>query len=367
MTSGTGPFAIRRLDRRHNAEMQATLAASPIDSGGLSIIFDRRPDIFTAAELKYDPAVYAGFFAGDRLTGFALLGIHRAYVQGSVQPVMHLTDVYLSPDVRSRGQLKKLVPFFFGPDGCAPDLGYAVVMHGNRRAESLVGRLSSMPMAPQSRVIGDLLVRNILLTTRRAEKTRVQVRAARTDDIDAIVALLQVEHRGRLFGLAVDRETFVADLSRRPDFGIESYYVTEQNGRVTGVAAAWDTNSFKQNRVVRYSRGMRLVRGVNNLFAPLGGWAKLPAPGENFRDAFITDWAVEERNPHLLAALLDRIYGEYRRRGYNTLIIGLAAEDPLVKAVDGFPGLTVSSSIVLITRDSREVKTHLPFIDVALL
>ena len=369
----TRRLEVRQLDRRHNAEMLAILEASPIDSGGLSITFDRRPDIFTAAELKYDPAVYAGLFCDDRLAGFALLGIHPALVGGAARPVMHLTDLYLAPGIRGGGHCARFLPFFLGEHGRGTDLGYAVVMRGNRPAEALMDRdFSGFPMAPCRRFIGDLDVRNILLTTRRPETTGVPVREARMEDVEQIVALLQVEHEDRLFGLVVDRDTFVANLSKRPGFGIESYRVTEEQGRVTGVAAAWDTNSFKQNRVVRYSLRMRLVRGVTNLLAPLAGWGRLPAPGGSLRDAFITDWAVKERNPRLLAALLDRIYTEYRHRGYNSLIFGSAADDPLLEATRGFSFLSVLSRIALLATNARRLeesslKRRLPFIDVALL
>ena len=287
--------------------------------------------------------------------------------------MLHLTDLYLTPGMRGGGHCARFLPFFFGEHGRGADLGYAVVMRGNRPAEALMDRdYSGFPMAPHRRFIGDLDVRNILLTTRRPETTGVHVREARMEDVEQMVALLRAEHADRLFGLVVDRDTFVANLSKRPGFGIESYRVTEEQGRVTGVAAAWDTNSFKQNRVVRYRLRMRLVRGVTNLLAPLAGWSKLPAPGGSFRDAFITDWAVKERNPRLLAALLDRIYTEYRHRGYNSLIFGSAADDPLLEATRGFSFLSVFSRIALIATDAgrlkkSSLKTRLPFIDVALL
>lgn len=374
MTDAPAPtFQVRRLDRQHNAQMLEILRESPINSGGLSIVFDRQPDIFAPAELKYEPAVYAGLFEGDRLTGFGLLGLHPANVDGAVQTVMHLTDVYLRPEARRHGHLQRAVPFLFGPGGFGVELGYAIIMRGNKPAEAQVGgRFLGVPMAPLSRFVGELEVRNILLTTRRREDSGVPVRPARPEDIEQLVALLQAEHRDRLFGLMVDRASFVANLTRRPAFGLENYWVTEENGRITGMAAGWDTNSFKQNRVVRYTAQMKAVRALTNLFAPLGGWARLPAPGDILRDVFVTDWAVKDRSPRLLAALLDRLYAEYRSRGYNSLIIGSAAEDPALAATRAFSTVPVRSRIALLTTHPRRLEegglnTHLPFIDVALL
>src|ERR1019366_541578 len=75
-----------RLDRRHNRAMLDILRQSPIEAGGLAICFDRQPDIFAMCDLKYDPAVWSGFFEGDTLAGIVVAGDHQGYVNGLVNP-----------------------------------------------------------------------------------------------------------------------------------------------------------------------------------------------------------------------------------------------------------------------------------------
>lgn len=361
------------LDSRHNEAMLDILHQSPIETGGLSICFDRLPNIFAMADLKYNPAVWGGFFDDGKLEGFAMVGHHNAYVNGSVTRVMHITDCYIKPQSRGRGYLKAAIPFFFS-EGCrGASLGYAVIMRGNRAAEAQVGdRFAAEPWSVRSRIAGALVVKNILITFARKKRPLLPVRAARVEDIDDIVALLRAEHSHRLFGLVVDRDQFATQLKQRPGLSIDDYYVVERDGKLAGVCAAWDTCAFKQNRVIRYGLGLKVVRAANILTAPIGGFPKLPAPGNVFRDVFATDWAVRDRSVEVMQALLEHIYSEYKGRHYHSLIFGSCEGDPMLEATHGFRTTSTVSHVVLFPLEEKwhqdgAIDTRLPYIDLALL
>jgi hypothetical protein len=361
---------IRPLDRRNNSAMLEILQQSPIETGGLSICFDRQPDIFAMADLKYAPAVWRGFFEGDTLAGFGMVGYHSAYVNGSITPVMHITDCYIRRDSRGRGYLKSALDYFLDEGADRAQVGYAVVMKGNRAAEAQIGdRFAESPCGLKSRIIGDLIARTIVLAYPRRASAHLTVRRARLDDIDDVVSLQQAEHLQRLFGLVIDREEFAAQLAGRPGLSIDDYYVVERAGKLEGVCAAWDTSAFKQNRVVRYGFGLNLVRAASVLTAKIGGLPTLPRPGEAFRDVFLTDWAVRNRSEEVMHALIEHIYSEYRDRRYHTMIFGSCAQDPLLRAARRFPGTDLVSHIALMSLDVNglEYDARLPFIDLALL
>jgi hypothetical protein len=361
---------IRPLDRRNNPAMLEILRQSPIETGGLSICFDRQPDIFAMADLKYAPAAWRGFFESDTLAGFGMVGYHAAYVNGSVTPVMHITDCYIRPGSRGRGYLKSALEYFLDEGAGRAQIGYAVVMKRNRAAEAQIGdRFAGTPCGLKSRIIGDLVARTIVLAYPRRTSTHFKVRRARLDDIDDVVSLLKGEHQPRLFGLVVDRDEFVAQLKRRPSLSIDDYYVVERAGKLEGVCAAWDTSAFKQNRVVRYGLGLNLVRAASVLTARIGGFPTLPRPGEAFRDVFLTDWAARDRSEEVMYALIEHIYHEYRDRSYHTMIFGSCARDPVLRAARRFPGSDLVSHIALMSLGGNglEYDARLPFIDLALL
>jgi hypothetical protein len=360
----------RPLDRRDNSAMLEILRQSPIEAGGFSICFDRQPHIFAMSDLKYDPAAWTGFFEGDSLAGYGLVGYHSAYVNAEIAPVMHITDCYIRPSSRGRGHLRSALEYFFNEDVDRPQIGYAVVMKGNRAAESQLGdRFAGTTSGLRSKVVGDLVAKSILLAYPRRTSSHIAVRRARLDDIPDIVALLQVEHRQRFLGLVTDCDAFVAQLNKRPGLSIDDYYVIERAGRLDGVCAAWDTGAFKQNRVVHYGFWLNLVRLASKATAKVGGLPSLPRPGEVFRDVFLTDWAVRDRSEEVLHALIEHLYREYRSRKYHTMILGSCAEDPMLRAAHGFPATNLVSNIALFSLHNQwpEYDVRLPFIDLALL
>ncbi len=240
---------VQGVDRRHNPAMLAILGRSPVETGGLTLCFDRQPDIFTMTDLKYDPPVWRGLFESGTLVGFGVVGYHKAYVNGSAQPVFHITDCYVEPEFRGRGYLTAAVPYFLEEAADRTSLGYTVVLKGNRN-ETLTkqDRFSATPCGLRSRTIGELTVQSLFLLPRR-KRSHLPVRRARMDDIDDIVSLLRAEHLPRLFGLVVGPDQFAAQLRQRPGLSIDDYFVVEKAGKLLGVCAAWDTGSFKQERV----------------------------------------------------------------------------------------------------------------------
>ena len=79
----------------------------------------------------------------------------------------------------------------------------------------------------------------------------------------------------------------------------------------------------------------------------------LPAPGDHFRDVTITDYAVRERDPWIMNALLRAVYTEYRHRRYHFMAWGSSAGDPLLAAAKGFMCQRVFSNIVFFATDDR--------------
>ncbi|MFN0106296.1 MAG: GNAT family N-acetyltransferase [Bryobacteraceae bacterium] len=362
---------IRPLDRSYNSPMLEILRRSPVEIGGLTMCFDRQPDMFAMADLKYDPPAWNGVFEDGKLMGFGLVGYHRGFVNGEVQQVMHLTDCYFHPEARGRGYLTSALPKFF--EGGTASLGYAVKMEGNRGSKvHLRRKFVKTRSGITTRYFGELTAQTVLLFLPRRKRSHFPVRRARMDDIDDIVSLLRDEHKPRLFGLAVDRDRFVARLNRRPGLSIDDYYVVEHGGKLAGVCAAWDTSAFKQDRVLEYGFWLKLVRLTTGLASLAGGFPGLPAPGEPFRNVFLTDWAVRDRSIDILRALIEHTYCEYRRRGYFSLVFGSCSEDPLLEATHGYWVDRLRFGIALIALNRKwfgegALDTRLPFIDVAML
>jgi GNAT superfamily N-acetyltransferase len=367
-------YHIEPIDERYNKEMLEILRSSPITTSDITMYFDRQPSIFKLAKIKYRPHYYFGFFLLEKLKGFGMIGYHDAMVNGVPETVFHLKDFYVTADARGKGFGYRTAERLFSETHDQSTFGYAVVMAGNKAPLHYVGnRKSSYPYIPYSRIINQLDVRNILLILPVKKETSYHVRPALPDDVPAMVSLLNSEHKQRLFGNVYSEGKFQKYLENCPGLEINDYYLAfDRKGKLSGVCAAWDCSSFKQTRVLAYGIRFHPARLLYKSLAVVFGCPPLPASGESFKDFIVTDYAVRDRDPGAMNALLRSIYRDRMMRGYQNMIWGSSIDDPLLKASKGFFYQRVVSNIVLVSTDPNRmengaVNNHLPYIDIPCL
>ena len=372
MTAPDG-FSLRVIGRERNEDMRRVLAASPVEAKGLAVAFARDPDLFALPELFSERVKCVGFFKGEELVGFAMLMLQSRLVDGRPREVMYFGNVHAVEAGRHRGFVDRAANELLGGPEKWPELGFAVVMRGNRPAERFIGRRDAGHREfPATRVVGTVRAKTALVLGPRREKGKYDVRTAATPDVEPIAGLLRSEFRGRLFAPVVEADSFPAKFAGRPGCGLGDYRVAEKDGRIVGVCAAWDMAGLKQTRLVRYGWGLNALRALHAAGAPLLGFPRLPREGESLKDVTVTDWAVEGRDPDILEALLARVYNESRSKGINVMTVGGMAGDPALGAADRFFGPSVLSSMVMFSKDPTrlaegKVDASFPYMDLALL
>lgn len=365
-------YSVRLLNEKDNKQMLDILKLSPVESGGLSICFDREPDIFIMSNLKYKPGNYIGVFMGDLLIGFGLIGYHTGFVAGKPQKVFHFSNVFMRKEYRSKGLFFHARDLFFKEIVQNSYLGYAVIMKGNKNAERYIGWQSEKyPFIPYSSLLTTLDVRNIVITFKKRE-SKLAVRKARWEDIESIVSLLSAEFSKRLFAPDINENDFENNLACRPGFSINNYYVIERETQIVGVCAAWDCSSFKQIRILKYDSKIGRIRNIYHLLSNMFKFPSLPNSGQPFKAVYITDCAVAKRDPKLMNAMLRRIYNEYRAKNFNIIVFGSYKNDRLLKAANSFFHQSVESNIYLFHKDKSVIETlkqkeQHPYIDMAFL
>ena len=129
--------------------------------------------------------------------------------------------------------------------------------------------------------------------------------------------------------------------------------------------------AVKRNLVVGYSRKLKRIRFLVNALALLINYPRLPKEGEAFRDVSITDFAVKNRDPFILKALLYKIYNEYRKRKYHIMIFGCHSDDPIKEAAMNIYSQSVISQIHVFSKSQHIVDQFddesFPLIDMTLL
>lgn len=373
MTPASATFVLTEISRERNRDMLKILEESPIETPWLTVRFDHAPDIFVLPELFSERVVWAGALKGEELAGYAMMAYQRRYVDGEPRLVTYFGNAHVRREDRGQGLTSRMGERLFRGRDERADIGYAIVMTGNRPAERFIGRRPpGCPDLPPSRTIGSLCARNILILGRKRESAGFHVRRATVADVDAMVALLQAEFRHRLFGPILDKDAFLLNAGARPGCALEDHYVAVKDGEIVGTCAAWDMGPLRQTRIIRFGTELRLAKAAHAVWAPLAGSPAWPREGERIKDITITDCAVRGRDPEILEALLRRIYNELRPRGYMMMTFGSCRDDPLLQATRPFLSYPVISNIVLYAKDPAlladgHFDTSLPYVDLAMV
>lgn len=361
-------YRILPIDRSHNERMISILRGAPINSGLFTVCFDKSPDIFAIPRMKYSDCMHLGFFRGDELKGFASLGYHDALIGGRIEKIFCLFHFYVMPEARGRHFSEKALEIFLDDISGKANFGYCLTLKGNRQVEILVGR-QLHGQAPASAIAGDLIIRSVIFSLPKRNRTVYSVRNATINDIPDIVRLLNTEQEKRDMGQVYTENTFSQSITKRM-IGTEDYYMAvDRAGRNVGTCLAWDCSSFRRTRVIKFSPKFYPLLYTYRILEKILPMAPLPAEGECFSELTVTDCAAEGRNPAIIHALLTEVYHRNLNRKYHFMNFGSCSGDPLLDAAKGFMFTDVTSSIIFISLDRNRFRTelNLPCVDIAYL
>jgi GNAT superfamily N-acetyltransferase len=174
-----GKSKLAPVDEKYNREMLSILKASPIDANGLSLYFDKSPDIFEIARMKYTFSEHLGYFEDEHLKGFASLGFYQALIKGNMENVFTFYHFYLLPEARGK-KIPRLAmkEFFNQAQKTSANFGISITLKGNRSTEAYIGSQPDEWMPP-TRVIDNLVVKTILFSKPMKNDTNYKVKIGR--------------------------------------------------------------------------------------------------------------------------------------------------------------------------------------------
>ncbi|HLO60303.1 MAG TPA: hypothetical protein VK179_16245 [Bacteroidales bacterium] len=359
-------YQVLPVDERYNDTMIDIVRNSPIHAGGMTLYFDKSPDLFRTSELAYSGCRHLGFFADNELKGFASLGYREAIINGLLQTIFTFYNFYILPEARGMHFPEKAARIFLQEASEKAKYGYYITMKGNRNVESFVIR-QNHPWSPPYGIADELVVKSIIFSFPFKNTTKYKVRNATANDIPEIVRLLNGEQGQRDFGKRTSEEEFEHSLEKR-SLSPANYYVAENSkGNIKGVCLAWDCSSFRRTIVERFSYKFYPLLYTYRLLAHIIPMAPFPLAGERFNELTITDYAAEDRDINVMHALLAEIYYRNLNRKYHFMNFASCRNDDLLKAAKGFLHLDIISNIIVFNNNSEQpdYTIRLPYIDIA--
>jgi hypothetical protein len=358
--AGSAP---RRATPEDNAPLLELFGAVPM-RGELVLATQRSPDFFRLYDLQrgtVEPWVYG---TRERLDGMGTFFVREGWLDGRPTRVGYLGDLR----TRFAARRERGVARFYGPllEECAERLGVdsflTAVMASNAPAlGALVRRKAARVAQPHYTLLRRFSAASVHFTRRRTPRPGpYTVRQATPEDVPAMAALLERDHRARPFGYRYDLGELEHRLAHWPGLSVRDCYLAfAPDGALVGCTSAWDPSAVKRYRVLAYRGSMRWVKWGYDAWATLLRAPRLPAAGEDFRYFYLCNTSVRQDDPDILRALVERVYADRYGQGYHFFSLYLGEGDPLQPALRGFFQRRLDFHLYAVTPASRP-REHFP-------
>lgn len=326
---------IRLAQETDNAALLRLTRDCPVE-GPVSFCQERDPRFFTLNELQGDFFYIFVAEAAGRIIGSISLSRRRIYLDGRQVPAWYIGDLKIAPAWRGKGVLKQFITRthrLLREKERGADLGLNLIAKSNPAVRILTG---DRPYLPRFVPLGTVRNYAVHFLFRKKESAAFEVRRAGPQERDEIPRFLGRHYARRQFAPVVEPETFWEEVARTPGLGPGKFYVAKNNGKLAGVAAAWDQQAFKRIRVLALNPRVRLTRPFYNLAVRPLGLGPIPPPGSVLSYFHLSDLAVEGDDPEIFRALLVKIHNDYLGGPYLFFTVSLLPEGSLQKALRGF-------------------------------
>lgn len=312
-------FAV--ASHNEDVEIRSLLRENPME-GSISLSFEREPNYFADGINPFEAKRTIVARERGRVVCMGSCAVRRRFVEGNERSVGYLGGLRLAASHAGQTEILRAgYEFFHQLELESPaDFYFTSIASDNRRARRLLER--GLPGMPVYEFVGELVT--LMLPAkwlfRRTSKSGLSGLTP-----DALSKRLNDNNRN--YQLA---PVWSADeLEILSDLGLQRHKFF-RCGDASG--ALWDQSCFKQTVIRRYASGLGKFRPAANAWAWMTGGIRLPALGEQIRNAYVSHIIAgdTERDLPQLLRLLQSVAGH---AGLELLTIAFAADDPRLNVV----------------------------------
>lgn len=220
----------------------------------------------------------------------------------------------------------------------------STIMEDNPARAMLTSGRAGLPTYHE---IGRYRTLAIPLPRRRAPRLSAGLRIVDGQAVGAeeLAAFLNRAGRSRQFYPRYTAEELASPTGILRGLGLSHIMVAVSGNRIVGTLGCWDQLPFRQHIVTGYAGRLGWARPLVNALTRVRGCTLLPRPGQPVRSLAAACLAVEGDDPAVFRALLGMALARRAGDMHDVLIIGLAANDPLLPVAAGPWHVALSSRI----------------------
>jgi hypothetical protein len=341
--------------------------------GRISVAFEREPNFSLGCRVTGEDCqiVVARTVQGGEIAGVACRSTRRVYLNGREQRIGYLGQLRIDERFRGRWLVSRGFGLLKQLHERDPLPAYLVsIVEGNSEATGVLVR-NRRKVFPAIQEVTDFCTLAISVRGYKPALRRdTKIAGADARQLGEIAAFLRSCGARRQF-FPVWMEEKLRELTAL-GLRIEDLRILRRGGEIVGIAGLWDQSSYKQNVVHGYSGWMKAAAPIYNLSAPWLGRATLPRPGEKLRSAYAAFVCVANDDEGVFAALMRELYNLARFRGFEYLLIGLDARDPLLPVAREYAHVAYPSKLYLAEWPGgghihEQLDRRLAYVDIATL
>ena len=338
-TAISAPGGLVRLATPDDNEALIDLTAACPMEGDLSLCIDRAPDFFALNRLEGDRWRVAVVDSVDRRAiACVATAERRVWLHGNPRTVVYAGDLKVHPDYRDARTADALERFV--TDTARDTAGdatpvYLTILGGNTAMERRVGGPRGLPQLQRFATLNAFAI-PMLWSRPMPDGADLRVEEATEASLEEMADLWSNVAPTRQFAPVMDAERLARWIADAPGLRVSDYLlVRDRNRCLRGFVGVWDQRELKTLRVLRYSPGLSVLRGVMAALAPLVGAAAPPAIGKPLHYASAVHLCAPSHRPDVLRGLVLGAYNRLHRTDRVFLQVALDVRDPLITALGG--------------------------------
>lgn len=272
------------------------------------------------------------------------------YIDEKPTQAGYLGELRVLPEFRAKSGIIR--NGFKAVRSIAPDYPYwftSIAVDNTKARRLLEAGLKDMP---RYHPLGEMVTLALPVSTRQS---RFDLQPCTLADIPKLVDFYN--HQAQSFQYApVLSESWLHQLDGSNGLELQDFYVLRHNNTIRACFALWDQRCIKQTVVRGYRFPLDYMRRGYNVLAYLCGRLTLPPIGQVIDYLFIAFLAISPEFEALqFRRLINSALTLTAQRRVNCAMLGLAANNPLLKSLGRYRAQTYRTCIEAVTWHDKEV------------
>ncbi|WP_180007878.1 MULTISPECIES: GNAT family N-acetyltransferase [unclassified Acinetobacter] len=325
-------FAVRNATVEDDEQLMK-ISAETVPSNGITLSYERHPSYLAASHAQYNrPDLKVVVPVDDPSIVIAMmnLGWRYCYINGQPDLMRYVADLRMNPAYRGAKVMRLLMDYLH--DEIPQDTIFeSVVLNDNIVAASILHHeRSGFPLPYFYDEIRTFTVSQAVKPKTFNQYQFKTLTAERVDEANDFILKMK-DHYNFLpsydFNALVDGQNPFWACLNLDDF----YLIYDQHNQLVGLYGLWNQKSFKQTRVIDYSRSLKLMKPFYNAYASVRGVLLLPKIHGTFDYLMLHSPLCHPEHLDVFASLIFHAKQQTKQRGKETYCITLAEKDPRIE------------------------------------